>query len=243
MRNIGLEIAYDGYRYSGWQIQDNALTIQGVLENALKKISKEPVRLKAAGRTDAGVHALGQVASFSTKNRMTPDQFKRAINSLVNRDIRVMRSFEASINFNPRYMADKRWYRYIINNSKNAIPFFRNYSLWLKRKIDIALLNSYCSRITGERDFTSFSTITKGESPIRRIYECSFKRKDDFVIFDIVANSFLRKMVRTIIGTFLDLEKNGENPGMIDKILNMNNRSEAGTTVFAGGLYLIKVFY
>jgi len=243
MRNIALEIAYDGKRYSGWQIQNNAITIQGVLEDVLKTILKVHIRLKAAGRTDAGVHALGQVASFNTESQMTPEQFKIAINSLLPDDIRIMNTFEASFDFNPRYGASKRWYRYLINNNQNLIPFFRNYSLWIRREINIDMLNNYCNRIIGDHDFTGFSSIKEGEMPMRRVYDCNVKCKRDFIIFDITANSFLRKMVRTIIGTFLDFEKNREMPEKVDEILHRKDRRKAGPTAYPGGLYLVKVFY
>jgi len=243
MRNIVLEIAYDGSRFAGLQVQNNAATIQGILESALERILKRFVRIKYAGRTDAGVHALGQVVSFSTEGAMTPRQFIRALNSLLPEEVRVHESFEAAPEFHPRYSAKKRWYRYIISNSKAQVPFFRNYTLWISRSIDIDLLNRYSRIIEGQHDFTSFARCEAGQNPCREVYECRVVKKGDFVILDIVANSFLRKMVRTIVGTFLELERKGESPDRITEILGAVNRSQAGKTVFAGGLYLMKVFY
>lgn len=243
MRNIALEIAYDGTRYSGWQIQRNALTIQGVIEDCLIQILKNRVRLKVAGRTDGGVHALGQIASFDTINRMKEEQFKLAINSMLPGDIRINRVFEAPLDFHPRYSAQKRWYRYIINNAKNPSPFFKNYSLWVRRELNMILLNSYCQRIIGVHDFSSFSSRDGGEVPIRRIYECMMSKKEDFVFLDIIANSFLRKMVRTIVGTFLKMERGGEDSKRVDEIIEAKNRKEAGQTAYPCGLYLVRVFY
>jgi tRNA pseudouridine38-40 synthase len=243
MRRIALEIAYDGTGYSGWQVQDNAKTVQETIEKTLSEIVKEKQRLKVAGRTDAGVHALGQVASFDTKSGMSNSEVYRAINSNLPADIRVLKVNDVSMDFHPRYSAQKRWYRYIIHRSQNPVPFFRNYSLWVMRDIEISLLSAYCEKLIGSHDFTSFATLEVDETPVRRVFECSFLRKNDFISLDIVANSFLRKMVRTIVGTFLELERKGERPERVTEILRARNRSKAGMTVYPGGLYLVKVFY
>jgi tRNA pseudouridine38-40 synthase len=243
MKNIALEIAYDGTGYSGWQIQDNAVTIQGVLQKALTKIVKNPVHLIASGRTDRGVHAIGQVASFKTESRMSPEEFKSAINSSVSGDIRVLSAVEALPDFHPRYSARKRWYRYIISNGNDQVPFFKNYSLWIKRKLNLNLLNDYCKRIKGKHDFRNLGVVEKGEIPVREVIECAFDRKNDFVVLDIVANSYLRKMVRFIVGTFLQLERREENPARIVELLTSEEKSTLIQTSYAGGLYLLKVFY
>jgi len=243
MRNIVLEIAYDGTPYSGWQIQNNAVTIQGIIEDKLQEIIQEQVRVLVAGRTDAKVHALGQIASFKTNCRISDEQIKCALNSMIPRDIRVLRVFEVPMSFHPRYSAKKRWYRYIISNGPEPIPFFKNFALWIRRSINIALLNEYSDRIIGVHDFTSFATLEDRESPEREVYECSVTRKNDFIILDIVANSFLRKMVRTIVGTFLELEKEQAGPERVTEILKAKDRSAAGKTAYPGGLYLVKIFY
>ncbi len=243
MRNIVLEIAYDGSRFAGLQVQKNAVTIQGVVESALEKILKRFVRIKYAGRTDAGVHALGQVISFSAENAMSAEQFKRALNSLLPLDIRILGATEAAPEFHPRYSAKKRWYRYIISTSEVQVPFFRNYAFWLRRSIDIDLLNSYATNIIGVHDFSSFARREPDQKPFREIFECRIRRRGDFVVLDIIANSFLRKMVRAIVGTFLELEKNSEPPERVTEILKAASRSKAGKTVSPGGLYLVKVFY
>jgi tRNA pseudouridine38-40 synthase len=243
MRNIALEMAYDGTCYSGWQIQDNAITIQGVLQEALMKIVKHPVHLIASGRTDRGVHAIGQVATFKTESRMSPEEFKLAINSAVSSDISIVRVVEAPSNFHPRYSARRRWYRYIISNRNDQVPFFKNYSLWVRRRLDLDLLNKYSERIKGKHDFKNLGAVEKGEVPIREVIECEFKRKNEFVVFDIVANSYLRKMVRLIVGTFLHLERRGEDPARVDDILTTEGRSTLVQSSYAGGLYLLKVFY
>jgi len=243
MRNIVLEISYDGTRYSGWQIQKNATTVQGIIQSAVSEIVKHPVKLLGSGRTDSGVHAIGQVASFKTESSMSQDEFKLAINRLVPDDIRIVRAEAVSDGFHPRYSAKRRWYRYIISTHADPVPFFNNYSFWVRRRLDVDLLNRYSGRLIGSHDFRNLSTMEEGDVPIRNVIECGFMRRNDFVVLDIVANSFLRKMVRSIVGTFLALEKRGEPPEMIDEILVSRERSAFVQTSYAGGLYLLKVFY
>ncbi|MFW6138592.1 MAG: tRNA pseudouridine(38-40) synthase TruA [Spirochaetota bacterium] len=242
-RNMALEVAYDGTRYSGWQIQKNAATIQGVMEKKLQKVVKHPVRLRAAGRTDAGVHAVGQVASFHTASSMGPEQFKLALNSLLPWEIRVMNVWEASPGFHPRYHVYRRWYRYLISNTPEMVPFFVNYALWIKRGLDLNLLNEYCKKLIGSHDFTSFCTLAGEQNPVRRIFECRVSRKGGFVFFDVVGDSFLRKMVRTIVGTFLEFENAKHDPSRVGEILNLKDRTRAGQSIYPGGLYLLKVFF
>jgi tRNA pseudouridine38-40 synthase len=237
------EVAYDGTDYAGWQIQDNARTIQGVIEDALKRVLKQRVRIAYAGRTDAGVHALGQVISFETESGMTGEQFVRALNALLPTQIRIMRQLSVADGFHPRYSASSRWYRYIIWNGEELVPFFRNYALWLNRRIDLERLRAYSRRIIGEHDFTSFATVRNGETPIRRVMRCEVHRMNDFIVFDIEANSYLRKMVRTLVGTFLSLEYRNGPPERIDAMLEAKDREAGGETAFAGGLYLARVFY
>jgi tRNA pseudouridine38-40 synthase len=243
MRNIGLKISYDGTRYAGWQVQKNANTVQSVIQAGLSRILKRETKLRAAGRTDSGVHAVGQIASFETASRMTEGQFMMALNSVLPGDIRILDVFEAPMDFHPRYSAKKRWYRFIISNTAVLAPFLRNYSMWINRRVDISLLNEYCKKITGTHDFTSFATIIGGEKPLRSVFKCNFIKKDDFIIFDITAGSFLRKMVRTIVGSFLELEKKKCAPESVSEILSARNRSLAGKTADSCGLYLMKVFY
>ena len=243
MRNIALIIAYDGTNYSGWQIQKNAITIQGVIQRILENIVQHNVKMKVAGRTDTGVHAVGQVASFKTTSRMSINDFKEALNSMLPSDIRILGVEEKDEKFHPRFSAHKRWYRYIIYNKDVPSPFFRNYSYWVRRDINMNLLKMYSEKIVGEHDFTSFAMLDKDNSPVRIIYNCEVNRKGDFVLFDIVANSFLRRMVRSIVGTFLDLERNRKDPDELERILLARERKLAGQTAYPSGLYLMKVFY
>jgi len=243
MRNVVLTIAYDGTNYSGWQIQKNAITVQGVIQKILENIVQHNIRIRVAGRTDTGVHAVGQVASFKTTASMSPRNIKEALNSMLPPDIRVLDVNDEDEKFHPRYSAIKRWYRYIIYNTDVPSPFFRNYSFWIRREIDIELLNGYCEKILGEHDFTSFAMIENGSSPIRKVFNCEIEKRGDFILLDIVANSFLRRMVRSIVGTFLDLERNKKPPEDVERILLARERRLAGQTAYPCGLYLMKVFY
>jgi tRNA pseudouridine38-40 synthase len=130
-----------------------------------------------------------------------------------------------------------------VYNGDTLVPFFRNYALWLARGVNMSLLGEYAKRIVGPHDFTSFASLEPGDDPVREVYSCMVTRKNDFIIFDITANGFLRKMVRTVVGTFFELEKQGTGPESIAGILRARNREEAGSTAYAGGLYLMKVFY
>jgi tRNA pseudouridine38-40 synthase len=242
-RNIALELCYDGSRYHGLQVQHGALTIQGLVEAALERVVKRPARIRFAGRTDAGVHAMGQVVCFRCRSRMTPGAFRAALNSLLPPDIRVLRGWDAPPEFHPRYDAVARWYRYLIDWHAERIPFFYRYSLWVRRQPDLELLRSYGEQVVGEHDFTSFATLERGENPRRAIFECSMRARDSFLAIDILGNAFLRKMVRTLVGTFLELERERRPAREVADILKRKNRSAAGQTAYAGGLYLMKVFF
>jgi len=243
MRHIALEIAYDGSGYSGWQTQDNAVTIQGVIEEKLSQIAQQRLRLSVAGRTDARVHAVGQIASFKSSLTLSEHTLQRALNALLPMDIRINRVFEVCDKFHPRYSARGRWYRYLISNAPVPVPFLKSYALWVSRRLHTGLLNKYSERIIGSHDFTSFATLEEEEVAVRDVYQCKCTRWRDFVVLDIIANSFLRKMVRTIVGTFLELEKEGAHPERVGEILSGCSRSTAGTTASPLGLYLMKVYY
>jgi tRNA pseudouridine38-40 synthase len=237
------EVCYDGTAYAGLQVQENAQTIQGVIERSLGVVLKEGIRIAYAGRTDAGVHALGQVISFRSESGMTGEQFTHAINALMPQDIRIMKPLDVGGDFHPRYSARARWYRYIVWNGPRPVPFYRNYSLWLDRSIDVERLRLFGKSIVGEHNFSSFASLDPDDNPVRTVFSFDVQRKNGFVLIDIVANAFLRKMVRSIVGTFLQLEQRGEEPERVDEILHAENRGEAGSTAFAGGLYLARVYY
>lgn len=245
VRNIRLKIAYNGKNYAGWQVQENDVTVQGEIEKALEVIHKEKVKLTGSGRTDSGVHARGQVANFKSRNTSVPDwKFALALNSLLPSDIRILESAETCIDFNSRYDAVERVYTYYITDNPSLMPWERDFSLFVNRKLDMEKLNSIASAVTGTHDFSSFSApMPLHVSPVRSIYSSAFYSSYPFVIYKISGNGFLRKMVRSITGTILDLYAEEKGREDFIEIMNSRNRSLAGTTAPARGLFLESVIY
>jgi tRNA pseudouridine38-40 synthase len=244
-RNIKLTLAYDGTDFSGWQIQSEDRTVQGAVQAALGRMHGHPVRLTAAGRTDAGVHATGQVANFYTDLHSIPaERFRDAINSYLPNDVRVLTSREVPARFHARRAALLREYRYYILSAPVCPPHLRRYCYWTRRRIDVAKLNEMASLLVGEHDFTSFSS--RGDhnrSKVRRIETSSFHVEGEFLIYTVAAGSFLWKMVRTVVGTMLMLEEAGQGPAEFGRILEARSRFEAGGTASPRGLFLERVVY
>ena len=244
-RNIRLVVAYDGTDFCGWQIQNKDRTVQGELQAALERMHGHPVRVTAAGRTDAGVHATGQVANFYTEIASIPaSRFTDALNSLLPRDVRILDSQEAPPRFHARRSARLREYRYYILSAPVCPPHLRNYCHWTRRRLDVVRLNDMASVLVGEHDFTSFSSRgDANKSKTRRILTSAFHVEGNFVVYTIAAPSFLWKMVRTIMGTFLMLEEAGQGREELRRILLSHSRFEAGETAAARGLFLERVVY
>ena len=245
VRNIKLIIAYNGKNYAGWQIQDNDITIQGVIEEALKKIHKYEVKLIGAGRTDSGVHAIGQVANFKTNLASIPaEKFSPALNSILPDDIRILESKEVNLSFSARYDAVERVYKYQLTDIYSIMPWEKDFSMYVDKKLDIAVLNDIASAVIGTHDFSAFSAPTEDHvSRIKTIYNSSFFPSYPFIVYKIAGSGFLRKMVRSIIGTIVEIYKNGGGKKEFEEILNSKNRSMAGATAFAKGLFLDYVVY
>ncbi len=245
LRNIKLTIAYDGTAYCGWQIQNNDMTVQGTIEKALFKIHRSSIRLTGSGRTDSGVHAMGQVANFYSGLASIPAaNFAHAINSLIPRDIRILKSEEVDEKFHSRYDAVERIYRYYICCQNMPMPWQNSYCHYVRDKLDTLRLNEIVSPITGIHDFSSFSApMEEGVSMIREIYSASFYEEYPYIVFRISGNAFLRKMVRSITGTVLDLYSNGKGADEMKKILDSCDRKTAGPTAPGRGLFLHKVCY
>lgn len=258
MRNIKLKIEYDGTDYHGWQIQSNLPTIQGEIESVLSKITSrpgvsrggrapeddEPLRIIGSGRTDAGVHALGQTANFQTESKMTPDEFKKALNSLLPKDIVIVDAEEVSEDFHSRFSAISRTYKYLILNRSFPSAFYRNYAYFYPKELNLRNLQASGDVLLGKHDFSSFQKSGSDRvNPECIIHKANWSREGEFVHFDIEADSFLRRMVRAIVGTCLML-KDEKNPAEeMKKIINACNRSAAGPSAKAHGLYLIEVKY
>ena len=252
MRNIKLILAYDGTNYFGWQSQKNVSlphkqsTVQAEIEAALHRIHSHPVKIIGSGRTDSGVHAAGQAANFHTDiESMKPESFVPALNSILPKDIRILKAEEVSPNFNARFDACKRTYRYFFISGRQLLPHEYRYAVYIRNFPPLELLNSYSRILTGECDCTIFSCAgDKSLSRTRYIYNAIFFPQNDKVIFEISANAFLWKMVRSIAGTFIHYGRQGISPQQMREIIGSKNRSLAGPTLPPNGLFLWDVkFY
>jgi tRNA pseudouridine38-40 synthase len=270
MRTIKLIIAYDGTDFLGWQRQDGqssrlkesarlkeslrlekARTVQGIIEAALEKMHGHPVALAGAGRTDSGVHARAQAASFQTDiESIKPDRFVPALNSLLPSDVRIMEAGEAAPDFHARFSARMRTYRYFFITGRQAMPHENRYALQLWRVPRIDILNSYCRLLPGERDCAIFASRGGGagsgdtsKSTFRNITHAAFLAEGGRLVFEISANAFLMKMVRSAAGTFLHYEERDTPSAQLGDIIASGDRSLAGPTLPPQGLFLWKVDY
>jgi tRNA pseudouridine38-40 synthase len=249
IRNIKLLIAYDGTGYSGWQRQDGhnqkQATIQGEIEKALHKIHKRPVKLTGSGRTDSGVHALSQCANFFTDiARMKAERFVPALNSLLPHDIRILEAVEAPETFHARFDALSRTYRYFFIQGQKALPMDMRYAFRIWRQPDILFLNEYCCFLKGEFDCTVFASPSdKSKSRCRYIFSACFFLEEKKTVFEIKANAFLWKMVRSVAGTLLFYEEKKIKPDEFYKIITSGKRKLAGPTLPPQGLFLWNIEY
>jgi tRNA pseudouridine38-40 synthase len=239
--NYKLTIEYDGTNYAGWQIQDNAVSIQGTISDSIKTILKEDINLIGSGRTDSGVHALGQVANFRYEKEIDLFRFKHSLNSILPLDVSVTNIEEINESFHSRFDAKERTYLYLISKEKS--PFYNKYSV-LKKSLDISLLNNLSEAFLGEQDFTSFC---RKNSEVKdktcKVNFIRWREMKNFYLFFISANRFLHGMVRTIIGTLFKSLDIGESKKYIENIFNEKNREAAGEAVGAKGLFLYRVKY
>jgi len=246
MRNIKLIIEYDGTRYNGWQSQDirRARTIQQVLEKFLGRILREEIKLIASGRTDSGVHALGQVANFKTKSKLKSVQIKRAMNSRLPLDIVIRDVKDVDLDFHSRYDAKSKVYRYVILNRKERPAIDRNRCLFLSYKLDLALMRKEAKQLLGRHDFKAFQSANKVQrGSIRKIKNIKVIQKSDYINIEVESDGFLYKMVRNIVGTLIEIGRGRFKKSTIKRLLRSKNRNLAGPTAPARGLYLLKVNY
>jgi len=252
LRNIMLTLAYDGSDFFGWQRQDarkkcpisaNTRTVQSVVEEALEKLHKAPVALTGSGRTDTGVHAAGQVANFYTSIKsMEACRFVPALNSLLPHDVRVLDASETKVGFHARFDARLRTYRYFFITRRNAMPWELRYAWHIKRQPDIALLNEYARLFRGEMDFTAFAIPgDKSKSRFRYIANACFFFDRERLVFEITANAFLWKMVRSIVGTLIRFEEKKMRPYYLREVIESRDRKLTGPTAPAEGLFLWKI--
>ena len=240
--NYKLIIQYDGTNYAGWQKQQNAVTIQQVISDTLKILLKEDINLIGSGRTDAGVHSIGQAANFKTEKEIDIFRFHYSLNSMLPKDISITKLEETDINFNARIYAKKRIYLYLFTRYKS--PFFDRYSYFYHDEIECSKLNNLSRSLTGQKDFTSFCrAVSDTENKICNVYNIEWKESRGLIFFFIEADRYLHGMVRTIIGTLLYAAKKELNENYIEEVFSAKNRSAAGEAVPAKGLFLYKVKY
>src|SRR5881392_1768280 len=249
MRHFKLTIAYDGTDFHGWQMQGNKPTIQGEIVNVLQRLTQEKIFLHGAGRTDAGVHALGQVASFKTQSGLSAQEFQRALNALLPQAIRIVGAEEVGPDFHARWSARRKTYRYRLYRGKVVPPMLWRYVLHYPFPLDEEKMRDAATRFVGSHDFASFAASTGSEeddkerSTIREIYSTGLVRTadDEELVFTVRGRSFLRYMVRKMVGTLLDVGRGRLAPDDIDRLFELRDRSKSGPTVPPQGLCMVKV--
>jgi tRNA pseudouridine38-40 synthase len=240
---IRLVIEYDGTRYRGWQLQPNEPTLQGTLETALARLLGTPVRVVVAGRTDAGVHAAGQVACFRTDDRVSPETVRRALNALTPDDIAIRSADLVPSTFDPRRSARSRRYAYRLWNRRVPSPFWHRYAWHVRPPLDVEAMDAAAARLMGEHDFSSFRAAgCDAAHPVRRVFVSRMVAAGDLIVYEVEATAFLRHMVRNIVGTLVDVGQNRRDD-RFDVLLSGRNRQLAGQTAPAHGLSLVSVNY
>ncbi|MGL4797186.1 MAG: tRNA pseudouridine(38-40) synthase TruA [Paraclostridium sp.] len=243
MRNIKITIQYNGKNYCGWQKQNDSPGIQGTIENAIFEITRECVKITGSGRTDAGVHALGQVANFKMNSKIPVEKLPSALNSKLPKDISIIKAEEVSEDFHSRYSAKKKRYRYQIYNSIYRSPIYADISYPVKYDLDIDKMKKEAKSLIGTHDFKGF--MSSGSSvvdTIRTIYDINVLKSEDLIIIEIEGNGFLYNMVRIIAGTLVDIGR-GRIDTSMTTIIESKSRSMGGHTAPAHGLFLKKVDY
>ncbi|MBU4541672.1 tRNA pseudouridine(38-40) synthase TruA [uncultured Acetobacterium sp.] len=244
MKNIQLIISYRGTNYCGWQVQPNGLSIQEVITKAISELTGEAVNLTGSGRTDAGVHALGQHANFFTAATIPPEQWYRALNTRLPADIRVISSRAGKLDFHSRYHAKGKSYLYKMLTSSVASPFLADLAFYVPRTLDWAVMEEAATSFLGEHDFTAFMASGSSiKTTVRTITEISFTNKDNLWEITFTGNGFLYNMVRIIVGTLYEVGYGRIKSQDIKAIIKGKDRSMAGITAPAHGLYLKEVFY
>jgi len=255
MRNIRLTIQYDGTDYSGWQVQQNGTTIQGLLEHAVKTVTTENIRIIGAGRTDAGVHAFDQVAIFNTSSMLETDVLRNALNAHLPRDIRIINIKEVHDDFHPRYNAINKTYSYLISSTGPYSIFLSRYSWQMSWQLDCSSMKKAAGHIIGKHDLSSFQASgCSAKHPVREIIKIEidefkslgfmgFNLDAPLIKISIKANAFLRHMARNIVGTLVEVGKGRLQPDDMIEIREFKNRDKAGPTSPACGLFLEKISY
>lgn len=250
MRNFKLVLAYDGSEFAGWQVQPNADTIQGTLASAIGRVTGEKVLPQGSGRTDAGVHALAQVASLASESPIPATNLLKALNDVLPASIRVLAATEAPAEFHARQSARAKTYRYRMYRGEICPPFLARYVWHYPYPLDENAMQQAAEGVVGEHDFTSFAAVDPergrdedSASNVRCIFGSNWERQEDELVYTVRGNGFLHHMVRNLVGAFVLVGKGTLKPEDVTRILRAKNRSAAGATVPASGLYLVSVEY
>ncbi|MGH7886584.1 MAG: tRNA pseudouridine(38-40) synthase TruA [Candidatus Binatia bacterium] len=240
--NIKLTVEYDGTNYHGWQIQPNCESIQGALERAVSTFLGPPTRVTGSGRTDAGVHALGQVVSFTTQKELQPHRVRRALNALTPPDITIKEVGIVPESFDPRRDARSRVYEYRILNRSTASPFHVERAWHLHEALNVEAMRAAIPCLLGEHDFSSFRAAgCDAAQPIRKVYRTTLQQRDELLVYTIEATAFLRHMVRNIIGTLVEVGQGARTVDSFAHLLELHDRTKAGGTAPPHGLFLVEV--
>ena len=243
-KRIGIVVAYDGTAYCGWQIQPNGPTIQGVLNETLSRLLEEPIEVMGASRTDAGVHALGNVAVFDTTSRIPGEKISFALNQFLPPDIRIQLSQEVEPDFHPRYCDSEKTYQYRILNRRFPVPTERLYTYFYHYHLDVEKMRQATSFLIGQHDFASFCGAgAQVRSTIRTITAMDVYKDGDIITIQVSGTGFLYNMVRILTGTLIEIGNGQYPPEQMDRILKARNREAAGPTAPAHGLTLVGIRY
>lgn len=241
---VKLTVEYDGTNYAGWQLQARQDSVQGRLEAVLEKIFERRLPVQGAGRTDAGVHACGQVAAFSAPRRMAPEALQRAINALLPRDVVVIELGEVGEDFDPRREARLRAYLYRVLNRRWPCPFDYRYAWLVRERLDLKAMQRAARLFIGEHDFSAFRTLGSQErSTRRRVFESNWSRRGNHLMYRVEASGFLRHMVRAMVAAMVEVGRGRLDTGAIEELLAASGAMRAPAPAPACGLYLVEVRY
>lgn len=241
MKRIMLTVAYDGTNYNGWQVQPNGVTIEGELNQALCALMQEDIAVIGASRTDAGVHALCNIAVFDTESRIAPEKIAPALNARLPEDIRIQASVQVADDFHPRHCDTKKTYEYRIYMGKYENPIGRQYAHFVYVPLDVKKMQQAAAYLVGEHDFKSFC-VAKAQvlTTVRTIYDIKVQREGNYLTIRICGSGFLFNMVRIIAGTLLEVGRGQIEPDQMKEILDARDRQAAGPTAPARGLTLVE---
>lgn len=244
LKRVFLRIAYDGTNYHGWQVQDNGITVEEIINKKLSELLGENIAVIGASRTDSGVHALGNVAVFDTETKIPADKISFALNQRLPDDIRIQESKEVCADFHPRYINSRKTYEYKILNRRFAMPTERLYSHFVYMPLNFENMKKAAEYIVGEHDFKSFcSTRTQVENTVRTVYSLELRKEGDMIYIRICGNGFLYNMVRIIVGTLMKVGLGIYPPEHVKEIIEAKDRAVAGPKAAACGLTLIRLDY